>query len=63
MSENQDLVPIADVEEQQALSHEDEEGSPADVAVPLEANPADAAEQAAAVPFDEDEEWAPRDEV
>lgn len=61
MTENHDLVPEADVEEQREPARgdyevEQEQTGPG---FPLEANPADVAEQAASVPLDEDEENRP----
>jgi hypothetical protein len=55
MTENHDLAPEADVDEQQR-PEQGTDTEPAEVAVPLEANPADAAEQSASVPLDEDDE-------
>ncbi|PXY21986.1 hypothetical protein [Prauserella flavalba] len=55
MSDNHDLVPHADADEQRRPVGEGDAGTPSEVAVPLEADPADAAEQAASVPFDEED--------
>ncbi|WP_019815593.1 hypothetical protein [Saccharomonospora saliphila] len=55
MTENHDLAPEADVEEQEQAVAGGEE-VPASVGVPLDANPADVAEQSAPVPVDEDDE-------
>ncbi len=58
MTENHDLVPEADVTEQQ-LPAVDTADHPVETGVPMEADPADVAEQAAPVPHDEDDEFHP----
>ncbi|KID29712.1 hypothetical protein [Prauserella rugosa] len=64
MTENHDLAPDADVDEQRRSLVESGEGlegaagsgsEPAPASVPFDADPADAAEQAEPVPFDDDE--------
>lgn len=61
MTENQDLVPEADAEEQRepARGGEEPDADRAGMRVPLEADPADVAEQAAPVPLDEEDENRP----
>ncbi|WP_298176547.1 hypothetical protein [Saccharomonospora sp.] len=56
MTENHDLAPEVDVNEQQ-VPVTPAVDTPAETGMPMEADPADVAEQAAAVPHDEDDEF------
>ncbi|NIJ13231.1 hypothetical protein FHU38_003575 [Saccharomonospora amisosensis] len=61
MTENHDLVPDADADEQREPVGGGDEGDVdrAGMRVPFEANPADVAEQAVPVPLDEEDENRP----
>lgn len=59
MTENHDLAPEADVQEQRLPSGtdvDDADTTAAETSLPWEADPADAADQAAAVPMDDEDD-------